>query len=347
VIVQPSQRDEQRALDLLRRSRSVLLCGHGRPDGDVLGSQTGLAWVLVERGHRVHIVNPDPPAPRFDFLEPPVPFTAFGGGDAAEQDLPAHDLPVHDLIVLCDGSELSRAETLGEHLARSPAPKLVIDHHLPPPRAWWDAALIDPTAAATAVLVRRLAAAFGVALHPRLATGLFTALASDTGWFRHGNCDAQVLTLAAELVAAGAVPEAIHRHLFRRTPPERPRLLGELLSSARYACDGRLALLEIPAATEERIEAGEHALEILRAVAGVELVFVLRELGPQRCKLSARSEGDLDVQALAARFGGGGHRRAAGAELRCSLAEARALLRAAAEELLAQGAARATEGRAG
>ncbi|MEO0652435.1 MAG: DHH family phosphoesterase, partial [Planctomycetota bacterium] len=204
-------RADARARELLQTARRVLLFGHERPDGDVLGSQVGLAWALAERGAEVSIVNPDPPDAPFDFLEPPLRFEAYTGEAS---------LPDHDLAVMLDCSELSRAGELGQALRRGGAPLVVIDHHVLPAEPWWDAALHDPTAAATGMLVWRWIRASSLPLCPPQAIGLFTAIATDTGWFRHPNTDAEVLEAASELVRAGAYPDRIHRALFRRRKVE-------------------------------------------------------------------------------------------------------------------------------
>jgi phosphoesterase RecJ-like protein len=314
---------EAPARALLESAQRVLVFGHTRPDGDVLGSQVGLAWTLAKLGREVRLINPDRPEPQFDFLAPPVPFEAYEGGE----------LWPHDLAVLVDGSELSRAGALGRALDALPSAKLVIDHHLPPDEAWWDAALIDSSASATGLIVQRLTRSLGVELGPDQATGLFTALATDTGWFRHANTDAETLEAAAELVRAGAHPDAVHRALFRRRGASHPQALGDLLASAELFADERLAYLGIPHRGEGDPNAGDTALEILRSVGSVEVVVLLREVAPGVTKLSARSDGELDVHRLARRFGGGGHQKAAGAELALDLESARRLVLEAAHEL--------------
>lgn len=316
--------EQSRALDLIRRADRFVLVGHVRPDGDVLGSQGGLWSVLRALGKEVRIVNPDPPAPQFGFLAAEVPFGSYEGAA----------LPEHDVTVMLDFADRSRTGPLEAAIAASGSTTLVIDHHQPPAQPWWDEAFVDSGAAATGILVLRLARALGVEPDALAATSLFTSIATDTGWFQHSNTDAEALTAVAELVVLGADPHAVHRALFKRRSPEHPRAVGRLLAGVRYLAGGRIAYLEQAGAGDVDPDVGDAALDLVREVDCVEIALLLRQDGDRRFKLSARSEGDVDVDHLAGSFGGGGHRKAAGAELTGPLDEARARLLAAAVGLL-------------
>jgi phosphoesterase RecJ-like protein len=311
-------------LHSLRAARRAVVFGHTRPDGDVLGTQVGLAWALRGLGCEVRLLNPDLPESQFSYLEPPSPFERFEGPS----------IPECDLAVMVDGNELARAGELGLAVAGSAAQRMVIDHHLLPAERWWDLALIDRTASATGLIVLRLIDALGLGLRREQAVGLFTAIATDTGWFRHPSTDPETLLAAARLVEAGADPDRVHRCLYRSRSDRHPRDLAALLDGARLSAGGRIAYLEVPYDPLRDLGAADVALELMRSVAGVEVVVQLRELGPTHTKLSLRSDGALDVHGLAAGFGGGGHRKAAGAELMLPLAAARSKIIAAAEALL-------------
>ncbi len=299
--------DRRRALAALRDGRRFLLVGHERPDGDVLGSQVALARVLRSLGKTVVIQNPDPAEPHFDTLAPAEEFGVYAGGP----------LPEHDVAVLLDFSELHRTGPMAPEIARAPSRKLVIDHHLHSGERWWDAAYRDPSAAATGVLVAQIAAELGVELDREAAAGVFTALVSDTGWFRHSNTGAEVFRLAAQLVDAGVEPSTLHAGLYQRRNPESPAVLGQLLSRARYLHGGRVALIDLPldAGVPEHLAEGDGALDVLRSVEGLEMALYVWERRPSHWRLSARAKGDAQVHGLALRFGGGGHRKAAGATI--------------------------------
>lgn len=311
-------------LAALQAAEVIVLTGHERPDGDCIGAQAGLARVLEALGKEVVILNPDPPEDAFDYL----------AGELSYGTYPADPLPEHDLAVLLDISELGRCGALAEPLAAAPSKKLVIDHHVHHGEEWWDLAFVDCTASATGLLVFRLAEALGVALDPVASRGLFTSLVTDTGWFKYSNTDAETLEVASKLIAGGVKPDELYGAIFQRNPPALPHELGSALRSLEYFADGRLALL-VTDPEEEAVEGGsDMLLDILRSVEDVEVVLFLRHKADGTCKLSARSKRDFNVNALARRFGGGGHVKASGATLEGPIEEARAaLLEAALDEL--------------
>lgn len=327
--------DQARALDLLGRAQSFVLVGHERPDGDVLGSQGGLWSVLRRLGKEVRIVNPDPPATQFGFLADQVPFESYGGGP----------LPAHDVTVMLDFADLSRTGRQADAIAACDSQKLVIDHHLPPAEVWWDEAFVDRGAAATGLLVLRIARSLGVEVDAIGATSIFTAIATDTGWFRFSNCDAETMEAAAALTAAGAAPHQIHQSLFKRRADRHLRDLGELLAQTQLFADGRIAYVEIDADADPDLEAGDAALELVREVGTVQMALMLRDVGDGHVRLSARSEGAVEVHGLADRFGGGGHRKASGASFEASLDVARERVLAAAFDVLGVDGGTSSKGR--
>ena len=315
---------ERQALELLVSCQRPILTGHVRPDGDCVGAEAAMYRVLTALGKQVRILNPDPPEPQFDYLTGEVPYEHWTGGD----------LPEHDLVVLLDCSELSRCGELGQAFAQAPSKKLVVDHHIHEEEEWWDATYRDLSCAATGLLVRRIARDLAIELDSVAACGVFTSIVTDTGWFKYSNTDVETLEAAAELVARGVQPSRVFGNIYQRQPAEQPLLLGRALLAAEYHAEGRLAFVGLPTESSGKAVAldGDDLLDLLRAVAPVEIVLLLKELPDGSCKLSARSKTEYDVQQLARRFGGGGHAKAAGATLRQPLAEARTRLIAAALE---------------
>jgi phosphoesterase RecJ-like protein len=320
----PLAPEHARALDLLRNHRRFVITGHMRPDGDCIGAQAALSRVLEALGKDVWIINPDPPEGRFEYLTRDCRYRAYQGGD----------LPVHDVAVLLDFSELERTGSMAAPLAKYPSKKLVVDHHLHHGRAWWDEAFVDSSASATGLLVYRIARALGAPIDEVSARGVFTSLVTDTGWFKYSNTDAETLAVAGEMVRSGASPTAIFNALYQQRSHLHPQFVGRLLSRAEYFADGRLAFVEQALAEYESSQLADtdEVLDILRSVRSVEVVLYLREQQDGTCKLSARSKSTYDVNALARRFGGGGHKKASGATLRGRLADVRPAVLAAAVE---------------
>ena len=327
----------QRALELLRSGERFVLTGHVRPDGDCIGAQAALTRVLEALGKTVFCMTPDPVQEQFDYLTDEVRFRVFRG-----------DLPAHDVAVLLDFCELERTGPMAPVLRAADSRKLVIDHHVFEGEPWWDEAFVDPTAAATGLLVARIADQLGVALDPVAAAGVFTSIVTDTGWFKYSNTDAETFAVTAELVRAGVDPAAVYGAIYQRNGRDRPRGVARGLEHLRYHADGRLAVIAVPAARagEADLADGDEVLDLVRAVGRVEVVLLLREQRQGAVRLSARSKGDFDVHALAGRFGGGGHRRASGATLEGPLEQARDLLVEAALEQLAAPAGPGAEGEA-
>ncbi|MCA8952426.1 MAG: bifunctional oligoribonuclease/PAP phosphatase NrnA [Planctomycetes bacterium] len=316
---------------LVRDNQTFLLSGHENPDGDCLGAQVALSRLLQALGKVPRIVNPDPLGKTFDFLQRHTQFDHCRG----EQPLPAFDV-----AILLDCSTLSRLGGLGTRLRTAGKPIAVVDHHVGSENGDGDACYVDATAAATGALVRRLFREFEVPLDVVAAEGVFLSLVSDTGWFRYSNTDAEVLGMASELVAAGVDVGAIYDSLYRRQHRDSAAVLTSALQRHRFECGGRLAIVPLDKSVMERAVRidfdTDSVLEPLRSLDGVDIVALLKERFDGTVKLSMRARTDVDVQAICKTFGGGGHKRASGATMHMSLAEA--------EKAVIAGVARALDG---
>jgi phosphoesterase RecJ-like protein len=297
-------------LELITAKRSFLLSGHENPDGDCVGAQAALWHLLAALGKEVSILNPDPLGRQFAFLLEHTRFDSFRRGQP---------LPAAEVIVLLDCAELSRLGELGRALRGSAATIATIDHHVDSGRGDAHVAFVDSSAPATGALVHGLYSELGVPLSAAAAQGIFLSLVSDTGWFRYSNTDARVLELAAELVAAGVDASGLYDLLHRRNRRDSVELLVAGLARHGFALGDRLAYVCLDKALMDRAaRAGfdtDAILDPLRSVEGVEVVALLKERADGEIKLSLRAKGEVDVQAIAASFGGGGHTKAAGATL--------------------------------
>lgn len=299
--------DQLAAVELLRTSQRFVLCGHMRPDGDVLGAEAALSSVLGALGKDVWVVNPDQPEARYEYLVRTMRHRAWNGGE----------LPVHDVVVMLDFCEPERLGALEKPLFAAPSKKLVVDHHVHAGRVFWDAAFVDVTAAATGLLVRRIARALGAPLDRTGALGVFTSLVTDTGWFKYSNTDAETFEVAAEMVELGVEPHQVFDALYQKRGREHPIHVGRLLARTEYLAEGRLAVVAWPLAEVVGPDVcdTDEVLDVLRSVRSVEVVLFLRENRSGEVKLSARSKTAFDVQMLCRQFGGGGHVKASGATI--------------------------------
>ncbi len=224
-----------------------------------------------------------------------------------------------DALAIFDTCSLSQLEPIANYLPLAPR-TLVIDHH-PSHDAIanrpGDLRLCDETAGAVCLILAEWIKAVGIPLSPSLATALLVGIATDCGWFRFPNTDARVMKMAAELVAAGAVPNTIWASLHEQDQPAKLRLIGRMLDSLRLYADDRLAVMTLRAADFAAVGADHTMTEDLINEAGrlgcTEATVLFTEEPDGSVRINFRSKRSLDVAALAGRFNGGGHTRAAGA----------------------------------
>jgi bifunctional oligoribonuclease and PAP phosphatase NrnA len=293
--------------DALRQHNRFLVVTHENPDGDALGSLLAATLALRSLGKdAVMYLAGQTPLPREYAFMPLHGLLRESPADAAERVLLAVDCAKEDRIG--DEAVLSRAPLV-----------LNVDHHHDNTR-FGDVNLIVADASSTGEVLRDLFADLGVDLTPELAEPLYIALVTDTGRFQYANTTPKALRLAAELVEAGADIHAVFQEVYESVEFAKLKLLARALARAEVLEGGRIVVSHLVRA--DFAEAGasepysEGIIDYLRAVEGAELAVLIREQlnkAAHSYKGSLRSSIDeLDVSAIARRFGGGGHRQAAG-----------------------------------
>jgi len=312
----PESTDERQAeapigpiLEVLREGRRFLVSAHTRPDGDAVGSMLAMGQLLEAIGKQADLVSADG-----------VPATYLGLPGADRIRVQQSGFDRYDAVILleCDSLERTRLEGLeGQFLIN-------IDHHLSG-RGFGHVNWIDCHAASVGELVYRLIKAAGVALTPAMATCLYTTLLTDTGGFRWGSVTAATFFLAGELVAAGADPVAIAKQVYFSIPMARMKLTNRAFMNLQ--CEGALAWSWIYDEDVRRAQALEEDCEgivqMILAIAGIEVAAFVRELPEGGLRLSLRSKGQVNVAALAEQLGGGGHQTASGGTLAGPFEQAR------------------------
>jgi phosphoesterase RecJ-like protein len=286
------------------------MLGHVHPDADVLGTLLATGLALEKAGWSVVFGGPHPAPASLGFLPGVGRYAPLAGLEGR-----------FDLTLLTDCPNPARTEGLIDQ-ARAATDTLVnIDHH-PDNQRYGDIDWVEPAAAATGEMVYALLVALGADVTAAIATNLFTAVHTDTGSFRYSNVTPETFRIAAALVVAGAAPAQVSNALYERRPPDALHHLGRALSMVQVSDDGRIAWLALPQGTlpEAFIEA-EELVNYPRSLDSVRVACLLREVDGT-VKVSLRGKGDVDVQAVAARFGGGGHRNAAGCTIAASLGDA-------------------------
>jgi phosphoesterase RecJ-like protein len=310
--------------------RSVVLSTHINADGDGCGSETALARILAARGMSVKIVNPTPWPETYEFLLGDDVEDATSEGASAVRKA--------DLLIVLDISDVKRLGNLADAVRAYKKPKLVIDHHVPSDEPPSSVILSDTTACATGELIYDLAVTLGAEITPKVAVALYVALLTDTGGFRFSNTSARCLSIAGQLLAAGVEPEEMYRRLYASHPIGRLHLLRDALATLEVDPAYGISWISVAAGAAEEYGLKSEDLEGLaehpRSVGGTRMAVFFRDLGHGKIKVSFRSTGDVDVNEFARKFGGGGHRRAAGALIPGLLEEVRHSVITAAREFV-------------
>lgn len=310
-----AQRDA--ALTVFHRAEHLLVACHRRPDADALGSALGFAAIARSLGKTVTVYVPDELPLNLRFLAGADIQRALGADatfdstwvmDTAATALLPRGLPTED----------------------KGGPLVIVDHHAAHDDVG-DVVLRDIDACATGEVVMDLAEALGVRPVPsEAASPLYAAIVADTGGFRYPSTRARVLRMAAELIEGGADPWGVAYELFEGWPEERLQLLSTVLDTLELHADGRVAMLSVSrealaacGADDDMVEGMVNYGRMIRGVEVAALVWEFFEDESLVTKISFRSRGEADVGSMAQELGGGGHRAAAGANLDCSLEDAK------------------------
>ncbi|WP_138760806.1 DHH family phosphoesterase [Modestobacter altitudinis] len=320
------------AVEVLARAAdegaTVVLSGHVQPDADALGSTLALAEGLRRRGARVVTTFPEP------FVLP----ESLGWLPGADELVSPAQVPAEvDVFVSLDAASPGRLGSLAA-LVDTAGRSVVVDHHASNP-GFGEVQLVDPTAAATVVLVAELLEGLDVALDQRLATCLYAGLTADTGSFRFGNTSPGTHELAARLLRTGIDHAAISRRLFDTAAFGWLGLLSAVTGRAVLEPDVGAGLVWTWSTAAEARAHGlapdqlEALVDVVRATAEADVACVVKGQDDGSWVVSLRSRGATDLTGVAMALGGGGHRAAAGyssySDLEGTLEQLRAQLRAA------------------
>jgi phosphoesterase RecJ-like protein len=325
-----TQRNEiQELKSLCERNDEILIFGHKDADGDTLGCSLAFAEVLRRLGKHVHVVIPPPLPEKYRWMP--------GFDQIREEPPPGGDFR---LVLFFDAGNLERSGDAVAHIAEQ-ATIVNVDHH-PSNSRFGALNILDPEAAAVGEMCLAMLQQFGWELTPTMATNLYTALMTDTGGFRHENTTARALEAGARLAALGADPSHIATMVYKSRPLTTLRLSGLSIASMQVEMDGRLAWAKVTRTMLREAGAvmaeAEGIIDTLNSIAGLELAIMFKEVGARLTKISVRSRGPVDSAALCAQFGGGGHLRAAGAEVPLRMSEAVDAVLAAARQAIAAAA---------
>jgi bifunctional oligoribonuclease and PAP phosphatase NrnA len=289
-----------RIADEIRRRQRFVLSSHVRPDGDAIGSQLAMAFALWHLGKDVRLVNHD---------APPTPMQVFPGVVQIEVADRIED--PGDAVIVMECGELSRTGVDGFERGFV----INIDHHLGN-TGFGALNWFDPSAAACGEMVFDLVRELGVPLTREIATHVYVAIITDTGSFRWSNITSRTFDICGQCVEAGIDPPAIAGAIFDSNSLGRLKLFGAVLSKMELDPSGRVATVYVDQKLARECggtyEDTEGIVNLPLTVKDIEAVAFFKEAGPDDWRVSMRSKGNVDVNAIAKQFGGGGHKNASG-----------------------------------
>lgn len=296
-------------LNVIKHNRSFVLLGHARPDGDTIGSELALMHYLTRLNKNVEIINREKVPKNLLFLP---------GADRIKQV--THTSSRYDVAILLECPSSKRFGNIIE-LNEDFTTIVNIDHHSTSMRDYSGKYnLIDPKASSCAELVYTLLKGN---IDKTIALCLYVGLVTDTNKFQHKNTSSRVFRIASFLVKMGVDPAYVYKQLYATKTPEYIHLLGLILLTFKTTLSGQIGYMELTKKlclkAKSQIEHTDDIITYGSIIPSIKVFILFREIGDKLIKVSLRSYDNIDVNYVAEHFGGGGHKNAAGCELKGEL----------------------------
>jgi len=310
---------KDRIREIVDRGRKVIVVSHIDPDGDAVGTELAFGAYLADLGKEVHLALDSQVPEKYLFLQ--------GVERIMRVDSLPADFTADTAIVLeCPSRDrLGRATRL---LGRDTV-VVSIDHHRGSTE-FGDVNWVDIEASSVGEMVYEYFRHVGYRPNAGVAEQLYTAVLTDTGRFRYASTSARTMAIAGELIAAGADPRRVCDHVYYNLQPSTMKLMGKVLNGIEFLGDGRICLMTM---TNDMVrQAGalhsesDGLVDYTLFNQGVQIGALLKEVDAAHTKVSLRSNNGVDVAAIAAVYGGGGHFNAAGCTIPLPLGNAKAEL---------------------
>ena len=305
-------------INQIKKAQHILLTSHSDPDGDAVSSLLALGLALNHLDKKVTLYNTSPIPAVYRFLP------------AVERIVRRiRKAETYDVALVLDCGDLSRVGQASATISRIPV-VINIDHHISN-TGFGDLQLIDANACSTAELVYRLIKTLKVPLDREIAVSIYTGILTDTGSFRFSNTNQAAFAICHEMTELGVEPHRVAQHVIGTYSLERIKLLNLALDSLEISENGKMSVMTVTNAmfdfTETQPEDVDGMINYARRIQDVKVAALIQEQrngrskseGRRRFHVSLRSDGSVDVAAIAAAFGGGGHAGAAGFQVETSL----------------------------
>ncbi len=314
-----------RFAERIRNARRVLLTAHVRPDGDCIGSGVAMHEILSRLGKDVRFVTGHAVPPALVSIDPNGLVRPFAELSETERAW----IETVDLLIVLDTSSWQQLGPMSEIVKTTKAVKIVLDHHNIGDDLGAEM-FVDKSAEATGRLVFDAARVLDVPLDRSISDPIFAAIATDTGWFRFSSVGPETFRTVGALLETGTRVDEQYRLLYEQETLGRVRLIGAALSKTESLSKGRLMftsiLLDDLAAAGALPSETEDIVNMTLQVCGSQAAVILVEQREGGFKISFRSRCEVDCSAIAKRFGGGGHKKAAGASINRPYEETRRLV---------------------
>jgi len=291
----------------IKKYRNFLITAHVSPEGDALGSQLGFYNLVKKLGKQAMIISDDQLPYGYDFLP---------GIERIQRLGKELKYIKFDCLVALDCADLKRTGRVYQ-LNFDHQPVLNIDHHISN-QAFGDVNWVDAQASSCSEMIYRLHKRLGLAMDKDTALVLYTGMMTDTGSFRYSNTSSSTFKAAAELLRFGVNVAQVYRQTYENIPAAEVELLLKFLSKIKFFGQGKIAVFQIDPqliqGKKTRIDLADQCLSFGRSIKGVEVVALFKSYtdSKSRIRVNLRSQGRVDVNKIAAFFGGGGHKTAAG-----------------------------------
>jgi phosphoesterase RecJ-like protein len=302
-MLNPPKQVPDQTTEALRQAKNILIASHVFPDADAIGSQLALGNILESLGKNVFYYCEEFVSSMYEFMP---------GSEQLDNNL--QDISQFDAAVAVDCGDRFRLGHEVDALLRI-HPFIVIDHHAGH-RDFGDISWVEADRSSTAEMVFDLALALNAEISYNAAYNLYAAIVSDSGSFKYDSTSAYTFHVAAQLLNRGVVPSEVAGKLFDNYSENRLKLLEKVLGSLQLDFEGQIAVI---AATNQMFEASgakredtEEFINLPRALSSVKVAAFLKETPDGSIKVSLRAKGECDVSQVALKYGGGGHRNAAG-----------------------------------
>jgi len=308
---------EKEIIKAIEKAERIAVLPHVFADGDALGSSIALALALRKMGKQVRVYIEEEIQHTFDFLPGKELIEVFDGQ--------AEGL---DLVLILDTGDLARLGRRVE-IFNKIENTINIDHHTTNTE-FASINLVKSSAAAVGEIIYQLLKSMGMEIDQDISTCLYVAIATDTGGFRYSNTTALTHQITADLINSGVDVSKVSQLVFETVPYKKVKLMGLAIDAIEIFEDGKMAFITITDEMMKKTDASEEdcdgLVNIARNIEGVEVAILIRQRSDDEFKINFRSQNYVDVSAIARKYSGGGHMKAAGCTLKGNLEDIKQML---------------------